>query len=197
MQKMARVAIVVGSFLLALPPLVTAEERATTRPPSLVQALHAAEASLRRIPGDDIERDFRPAWTGVADLDGDGQAEIVYFYTSTYTGGAFAQHNRLVVMTALTADDPRGRATPNSLSTVDAEDAAAVRASGYADDSGLQIPGAVQSIDIEGNRIRVAFNVTAGASVCEAVKFKHICPPEGDQQWVLQWTPGTLKRTES
>ena len=197
MQRMARAAMALGSFVLVLPALAMAKERKATAQPSLVQALHAAEASLRRIPGDDIERDFRPAWTGVADLDGDGQAEIVYFYTSTYTGGAFAQHNRVVVMTALSADDPRGRATPNSLSTVDAEDAAAVRVSGYADDSGLQIPGAVQSINIEGSRIRVAFSVTSGASVCEAVKFKHICPPDGDQQWVLQWTPGTLKRTGS
>ena len=46
-------------------------------PPSLVQAFNAAEASLRRIPGDDIESDFRPVWTAVADLDGDGRADIV------------------------------------------------------------------------------------------------------------------------
>ncbi|WP_234413286.1 hypothetical protein [Stenotrophomonas sp. ZAC14D2_NAIMI4_7] len=174
-----------------------AKERKANAQPSLVQALHAAEASLRRIPGDDIESDFRPAWTGVADLNGDGQPEIVYFYTSTYTGGTFAQSNAVMVMTALTADDPRGKENPKSLSPVEAEDFAAIRASGYADDAGLQIPGDVRSIRIEGSRVRVDFTVRAGATVCEHEGSRHVCPPEGDAQWILQWTPGTLKRTES
>ncbi len=171
--------------------------QAAPAPPSLVQALKAAEATLQLIPGDDIELDFRPAWTGVADLDGDGRSEIIYFYTSTYTGGTFAQRNVVAVMTALTPDDPRGKENPKSLSPVDAEDYAAIRASGYADDAGMQIPGAVQSIRIEGSRIIVDFIVIAGATVCEIPRgFRHVCPPEGPYQWVLHWTPGKLTRQE-
>lgn len=163
-------------------------------PPSLVQALHAAEASLRRIPGDDIEHDFRPAWTAVADLDGDGRSEIIYLYTSTYTGGSFAQSNVVAVMTALKKDDPRGKENPKSLARNEAEDSAAIRASGYGDDAGEQIPGAVRSIRIEGNRIIVAFHVTAGARTCDVKDFKHICPADGDHVWTLAWTPGKLTR---
>jgi len=171
--------------------------RAAPPPPSLVQAMKAAEATLRRIPGDDIESDFRPAWTGVADLDGDGRAEVVYFYTSTYTGGTFAQSNVIAVMTALTADDPRGKANPKSLSPVEEEDFAAIRASGYGSDDGvMQIPGAVQAIRIDGKRIIVDFTVTAGATVCEyrSDSSGHVCPPEGRYQWVLRWTPGKMTR---
>lgn len=175
--------------------------QAAPAPPSLVQALKAAEATLQLIPGDDIELDFRPAWTGVADLDGDGRSEIIYFYTSTYTGGTFAQRNVVAVMTALTPDDPRGKENPKSLSPVDAEDYAAIRASGYADDAGMQIPGAVQSIRIEGSRIIVDFIVTAGATVCEIPRhdrdFRPVCPPEGPYQWILHWMPGKLTRQGS
>ncbi|QDL28296.1 hypothetical protein [Stenotrophomonas maltophilia] len=184
---------------LALSSLTAVAAQAASKrvvpPPSLVQAYRAAEASLRRIPGDDIESDFRPVWTGVADLDGDGRSEVVYFYTSTYTGGSFAQSNVVAVMTALTADDPRGKENPKSLSRVDAEDFAAIRESGYGDDAGIQIPGAVQSIRIDGNRIIVAFTVTAGATVCEIPRdFRHVCPPDGNYTWTLRWTPGTLAR---
>lgn len=179
--------------LLALSSLPAAV--AAVPPPSLVQAFHAAEANLRRIPGDDIESDFRPVWTGVADLDGDGQAEVVYFYTSTYSGGTFAQSNRVAVMTALAANDPRGQENPKSLSPVDAEDYAAIRRYGYGDDARLQIPGAVQSLRIEGGRIMVNFRVTAGATVCEWKRpNERDCPPEGDYTWTLRWTPGTLAR---
>lgn len=184
---------------LALSSLTAVAAQAASKrvvpPPSLVQAYRAAEASLRRIPSDDIESDFRPVWTGVADLDGDGRSEVVYFYTSTYTGGSFAQSNVVAVMTALTADDPRGKENPKSLSRVDAEDFAAIRESGYGDDAGIQIPGAVQSIRIDGNRIIVAFTVTAGATVCEIPRdFRHVCPPDGNYTWTLRWTPGKLTR---
>ncbi len=188
-------------FAHAFPALILAvlalPLQAAPVPPSLVQALKAAEATLQLIPGSDIELDYRPAWTGVADLDGDGRSEIVYFYTSTYTGGMAAQRNVVAVMTALTPDDPRGKGNPNSRSWVDVEDYAAIRKSGYADDAGMQIPGAVQSIRIEGNRIIVDFIVTAGATVCEIPRdFRHVCPPEGPYQWVLHWTPGELTRQE-
>ncbi|MGG2101007.1 hypothetical protein [Stenotrophomonas sp. NRRL B-14846] len=164
-------------------------------PPSLVQAYRAAEASLRRIPGDDIESDFRPVWTGVADLDGDGRAEVVYFYTSTYTGGSFAQSNVVAVMTALTANDPRGQENPKSLSPVEAEDYAAIRRYGYGDDAAEQIPGAIRAIRIQGDRIIVDFTVTAGATVCEWMSpNRHVCPPEGHYTWTLRWTPGKLAR---
>lgn len=186
---------------LALSSLTAVAAQAASKrvvpPPSLVQAYRAAEASLRRIPGDDIESDFRPVWTGVADLDGDGRSEVVYFYTSTYTGGSFAQSNVVAVMTALTANDPRGQENPKSLSRVDAEDFAAIRESGYGDDAGIQIPGAVQSIRIDGNRIIVAFTVTAGATVCEIPRdFRHVCPPDGNYTWTLRWTPGKLTRVK-
>ena len=194
----------VPRFASALSALIVAALalplQAAPAPPSLVQALKAAEATLQLIPGDDIELDFRPAWTGVADLDGDGRSEIIYFYTSTYTGGTFAQRNVVAVMTALTPDDPRGKENPKSLSPVDAEDYAAIRASGYADDAGMQIPGAVQSIRIEGSRIIVDFIVTAGATVCEIPRhdrdFRPVCPPEGPYQWILHWTPGKLTQQE-
>lgn len=164
-------------------------------PPSLVQAFNAAEASLRRIPGDDIESDFRPVWTAVADLDCDGRAEVIYLYTSTYTGGSFAQSNVVAVMTALAADDPRGKENPKSLSTVDAEDFAAIRQSGYGNDAGAQIPGAVQSIRIEGNQIIVEFNVVAGAKTCPWLTGgKHVCPEAGHYVWKLRWVPGALTR---
>ena len=164
-------------------------------PPSLVQAYLAAEANLRLIPGDDIESDFRPVWTAVADLDGDGRAEVVYFYTSTYTGGSFAQRNVVAVMTALTASDPRGEENPNSLSPVEAEDYAAIRQYGYGDDAVEQIPGAIRAIRIQGDRIIVDFTVSAGATVCEwKSPNRHVCPPDGNYTWTLRWTPGKLTR---
>ena len=164
-------------------------------PPSLVQAYLSAEANLRLIPGDDIESDFRPVWTAVADLDGDGRAEIVYFYTSTYTGGSFAQRNVVAVMTALTASDPRGEENPNSLSPVEAEDYAAIRQYGYGDDAVEQIPGAIRAIRIQGDRIIVDFTVSAGATVCEwKSPNRHVCPPDGNYTWTLRWTPGKLTR---
>ncbi|MDG9844547.1 hypothetical protein, partial [Stenotrophomonas sp. GD04054] len=157
-------------------------------PPSLVQAYLAAEANLRLIPGDDIESDFRPVWTAVADLDGDGRAEVVYFYTSTYTGGSFAQRNVVAVMTALTAIDPRGQENPNSLSPVEAEDYAAIRQYGYGDDAVEQIPGAIRAIRIQGDRIIVDFTVSAGATVCEwKSPNRHVCPPDGNYTWTLRW----------
>ncbi|MBH1659356.1 hypothetical protein I5U80_00235 [Stenotrophomonas maltophilia] len=183
--------------LSCLPAMAASPAAKRPSPPSLVQAYLAAEANLRLIPGDDIESDFRPVWTAVADLDGDGRAEVVYFYTSTYTGGSFAQRNVGAVMTALTANDPRGQENPNSLSSVEAEDYAAIRQYGYGDDAGIQIPGAVQSIRIDGNRIIVAFTVTAGATVCEIPRdFRHVCPPEGHYTWTLRWTQGKLTRVK-
>jgi hypothetical protein len=188
---LALVALALSSLTAVAAP--AASERPS--PPSLVQALHAAEASLRLIPGDDIESDFRPAWTAVADLDGDGRSEVVYFYTSDYSGGSFAQSNVVAVMTALAENDPRGQENPKSLSRTEAEDFAAIRESGYGDDAGIQIPGAVRSIRIEGNRIIVAFTVTAGATVCEIPRdFRHVCPPDGNYTWTLRWTPGKLTR---
>ncbi|MGS7838721.1 hypothetical protein ACVMVB_14310 [Stenotrophomonas maltophilia] len=187
---------------LALPSLTaTAAPAASKRvvlPPSLVQAYRAAEANLRLIPGDDIESDFRPVWTAVADLDGDGRAEVVYFYTSTYTGGSFAQRNVVAVMTALTANDPRGQENPNSLSPVEAEDYAAIRRYGYGDDAAEQIPGAIRAIRIQGDRIIVDFTVSAGATVCEWKNpNRHVCPPDGNYTWTLHWTPGKLARIKT
>ncbi|HEL3779026.1 TPA: hypothetical protein UMU67_001158, partial [Stenotrophomonas maltophilia] len=167
----------------------------TVPPPSMVQAFRGAEANLRLIPGDDIESDFRPVWTAVADLDGDGRSEVVYFYTSTYTGGSFAQSNVVAVMTALTANDPRGQENPKSLSPVEAEDYAAIRRYGYGDDAAEQIPGAIRAIRIQGDRIIVDFTVTAGATVCEwKSPNRHVCPPDGHYTWTLRWTPGKLTR---
>lgn len=165
-------------------------------PPSLVQAYDAAQASLRWIPGDDIQHSFHPVWTAVADLDGDGRSEVIYLYSATYTGGSFPQSNAVMVMTALKENDPRGQVNPKSLARTDAEIFAAIRQSGYADDAGEQIPGAVRSIRIEGSHIVVAFNVVAGARTCEVVGFKHICPPDGDYVWRLRWSPGALTRVD-
>ncbi len=187
--------LVLAALALSCLPVMAAPpaSRQTVAPPSLVQAYRAAEANLRLIPGDDIESDFRPVWTAVADLDGDGRAEVVYFYTSDYSGGSFAQSNVVAVMTALTANDPRGRENPNSLSPVEAEDYAAIRRYGYADDAAEQIPGAIRAIRIQGDRIVVDFTVSAGATVCEwKSPNRHVCPPDGNYTWTLRWTPGKL-----
>ncbi|KGM22874.1 hypothetical protein [Stenotrophomonas maltophilia] len=188
------ICLVLAALALSSLPAPAASKRVAP-PPSLVQAYHAAEANLRLIPGDDIESDFRPVWTAVADLDGDGRAEVVYFHTSTYTGGSFAQRNVVAVMTALTANDPRGQENPNSLSPVEAEDYAAIRQYGYGDDAVEQIPGAIRAIRIQGDRIIVDFTVSAGATVCEwKSPNRHVCPPDGNYTWTLRWTPGKLTR---
>ncbi|HCT28354.1 MAG TPA: hypothetical protein DIW85_19405 [Stenotrophomonas sp.] len=185
-------ALALSSLTAVAAPAVS---KRVVAPPSLVQAYRAAEANLRLIPGDDIESDFRPVWTAVADLDGDGRAEVVYFYTSDYTGGSFAQSNVVAVMTALAENDPRGQENPKSLSPVEAEDYAAIRRYGYADDAAEQIPGAIRAIRIQGNRIIVDFTVSAGATVCEwKSPDRHVCPPDGNYTWTLRWTPGKLAR---
>ncbi|MGG2099424.1 hypothetical protein [Stenotrophomonas sp. NRRL B-14846] len=164
-------------------------------PPSLVQAYRAAEASLRRIPGDDIESDFRPVWTGVADLDGDGRAEVVYFlHVHLHRWQLRAKQCR---GGDDGADGERSarQENPKSLSPVEAEDYAAIRRYGYGDDAAEQIPGAIRAIRIQGDRIIVDFTVTAGATVCEWMSpNRHVCPPEGHYTWTLRWTPGKLAR---
>ncbi|HGM7321048.1 TPA: hypothetical protein ACKQCD_002182 [Stenotrophomonas maltophilia] len=188
-------ALALALALSCMPAMAASPAAKRPSPPSLVQAFHAAEANLRLIPGDDIESDFRPVWSAVADLDGDGRAEVVYFYTSDYTGGSFAQRNVVAVMTVLTANDPRGQENPNSLSPVEAEDYAAIRRYGYGDDAAEQIPGAIRAIRIQGDRIIVDFTVSAGATVCEwKSPNRHVCPPDGNYTWTLRWTPGKLTR---
>ncbi len=90
--RFSSICLVLAALALSCMPTMAASPAAKRpSPPSLVQAFHAAEANLRLIPGGDIESGFRPVWTAVADLDGDGRAEVVCFYTSDYSGGSFAQ----------------------------------------------------------------------------------------------------------
>ncbi|MEG2802878.1 VCBS repeat-containing protein [Stenotrophomonas sp.] len=162
--------------------------------PTAQQALRAAQASLKRLPADDIQHSYRPLAVRVADLDGDGHAEIVYVYTGTFNGGAFERSNALVVMTRLAMNDARGHA-PASASRVDQQDAAAIRAAGYADDVAVHVPGAFKRLAVEGQDIRVTFQAERGSDYCRAQDRTHKqrpCPPPGEHTWQWRWTPGAL-----
>lgn len=158
------------------------------------KARRTAEASLRLHPGTDARYDYRALWAGSADLDGDGRVEVVYLYTATEAAAGSAQLNELVVMTPLRDGDPRGQAAIPGKSVYDDETYALIRSSGYADDSTVHIPGDVESIRMDGDRIAVSFTSEKGSRLCERGRGKPLCPPDGRQEWVYRWTPGTLTR---
>ncbi|WP_340569421.1 hypothetical protein [Stenotrophomonas sp. G106K1] len=194
----AAMALTVAAPLLAQDaPAADAKDEAQSEPKnepmSYDKARRAAEASLRLHPGTDSQYDYRPLWAGNADLDGDGRPEIIYLYTATQTGSAM-QLNELVVMTPLAEGDARGQAASPGKSAYDDETYALIRASGYADDAAVHIPGEMETITMDGDRIRVTFNSTRNLKLC--VRGKVACPPEGQHAWVYRWTPGKLTRAE-
>ena len=171
-----------------------AKVEAPNEPMSYDKARRAAEASLRLHPGTDSQYDYRPLWAGNADLDGDGRPEIIYLYTATQSGGTAQQLNELVVMTPLAEGDARGQTASPGKSAYDDETYGLIRASGYADDAAVHIPGEMETITMDGDRIRVTFNSTRNSKLC--VRGKVACPPEGQHAWVYRWTPGKLIRAE-
>jgi len=104
------------------------------------------------------------------------------------------QLNELVVMTPLAEGDARGQATSPGKSAYDDETYALIRASGYADDASVHIPGEMETITMDGDRIRVTFNSTRSSKLC--VRGKVACPPEGQHAWVYRWSPGKLTRAD-
>ncbi|TDB33707.1 hypothetical protein TEP_08580 [Stenotrophomonas sp. TEPEL] len=190
----AAMALTVAAPLLAQDATpADAKVEAPNEPMSYDKARRTAEASLRLHPGTDSQYDYRPLWAGNADLDGDGRPEIIYLYTATQTGSAM-QLNELVVMTPLAEGDVRGQATSPGKSAYDDETYALIRASGYADDASVHIPGEMETITMDGDRIRVTFNSTRSSKLC--VRGKVACPPEGQHVWVYRWSPGKLTRAD-
>ncbi len=162
---------------------VSADGSATASAPSPAAALKAGQATLTLIPAHDIEHDYRPVQISVTDLDGDGTAEIIYVYTSTWTGGTSVQKNELVVMTALGPGYRRGLPAYPGTNRVDDEDHAAVRASGYAAQDSVHLPGALKRLEIIDGEIEATF---VGGRVQRSVSRKHrrravlrAHPPEG------------------
>jgi hypothetical protein len=190
----AAMALTVAAPLLAQDATpADAKVEAPNEPMSYDKARRTAEASLRLHPGTDSQYDYRPLWAGNADLDGDGRPEIVYLYTATQNGSAM-QLNELVVMTPLAEGDARGQVTSPGKSAYDDETYALIRASGYADDASVHIPGEMETITMDGDRIRVTFNSTRSSKLC--VRGKVACPPEGQHAWVYRWSPGKLTRAD-
>ncbi|WP_353102171.1 hypothetical protein [Stenotrophomonas lactitubi] len=191
----AAMALTVAAPLLAQDATpADAKVEAPNEPMSYDKARRAAEASLRLHPGTDSQYDYRPLWAGNADLDGDGRPEIIYLYTATQSGGTAQQLNELVVMTPLAEGDARGQTASPGKSAYDDETYGLIRASGYADDAAVHIPGEMETITMDGDRIRVTFNSTRNSKLC--VRGKVACPPEGQHAWVYRWTPGKLIRAE-
>lgn len=138
----------------------------------------------------------------VADLDRDGIDEIVYLVTATCVHANFDCANQLTVMSALAPNDARihpgpldNRAMQNFWRRA--------RASGYADDAGVHIPGAVEAVSIANGRIRVRFSTRVHSPVCrraprnaDARKAReHPCPAPGQYVWWFAWRPGSLERS--
>lgn len=174
---------------------------AAANPPSAAEARRAVDAMLRLIPADDIQHDYRPLQIRVADLDGDGTAEIIYVYTATSTGSTSEQANELVVMTALREGDRRGWPSwPGSNAIIDS-DHAAVRGAGHADDVSVHVPGRLEDLQVEGQRIRLRFTAEAGTPLCHererVLAGLEPCPTPGAQVWWFEWRPGRLQRVSA
>lgn len=191
--------VLAGLVLVASAPLLAedapaAAGEATVEPMSYDKARRAAEASLRLHPGTDARYDYRTLWAANADLDGDGRVEVLYLYTANESSTTSARLNELVVMTALADGDPRGQAATPGKSVYDDETYALIRAAGYADDSSVHVPGEVESVRMDGDRISVTFSSEKGSRLCERARGKASCPPDGRHEWIYRWAPGSLTR---
>ncbi|WP_182656104.1 hypothetical protein [Stenotrophomonas lacuserhaii] len=185
---------------LALTHAEGAAAAAASKVPTDSEARTAVRAVLQRIPGDDIQHDYRPLQVRVADLDGDGVAEIIHVYSSTYTGGTFEQSNELVVMTALSEGDRRGQVPHPGANAIDDSDMAAIRAAGYATDAEEHVPGRLDALQVADGKIIVRFTAAAGSTFCfekdrERAKLEG-CPTPGPHVWRFDWSPGQLQRIQ-
>jgi hypothetical protein len=163
----------------------------------------AALASTALIPGDDIVNDFQVHDVHAADLDGDGVAEIVFRRTARCVGANFDCPNELVVLTALGPDDNRAIPQRPGLSPYWDASLAAVRDSGYADDTSVQIPGEIERIEVSGARVRVMFRVQENSPIClrrtytnEGYVATTHCPAPGRHAWTYAWTPRDFRRVD-
>lgn len=171
---------------------------------TIPEARYAAAASIRLIPGDDIEFDHHAHKLTTPDLDGDRVPEIVYLLTATNTGSSFDATNDLVVMTLLNKGDKRGLNPYPGLSEVGDADYAEIRKSGYANDASVHIPGEVERLYTRSDhRIEVWFLSKEDSPICKRSvetsagrKVTKHCPPPGWHHWVYAWMPGKLKRVE-
>lgn len=168
--------------------------------PTDSEARTAIRAVLQLIPGDDIQHDYRPLQVRVADLDGDGVAEIIHVYSSTYTGGTIEQSNELVVMTALSEGDRRGQLAHPGANAIDDSDMAAIRAAGYASDAEEHVPGRLDALQVVDGKIIVRFTAAAGSTFCfekDRARAKlEGCPTPGPHVWRFDWSPGRLQRIQ-
>lgn len=175
---------------------------AQKRPITRQAAQRATEASLRaNDPGDgEVEYDYRARHVQTVDLDGDGAQEIVYLLTATNTGfGPGDATNALIVMTWLKPDDLRGVAPYPGSPSHDVEINEKIRASGYADDAGVHVPGEVERIRIDGTTIIVTFLSKTGSPICQPRDEKsrgYPCPSPGRHTWRYRWTPEHIVRVE-
>ncbi len=167
-------------------------------PADTTAAQRAADAVADNRYGDDIQSDFRARRVQVADLDGDGRAEILFLLTATCAQANFDCENSLTVLDALRPNDPR--AQPSRLSD-DAEKAhlARVRALGYVENASAQIPGEVESIRVADQRISVAFLAREASPFCQGDAgaghgHSAACPAPGRHTWHYAWKPGALTR---
>jgi len=152
-------------------------------------------------PGDgEVEHGYRARHVQTVDLDGDGAQEIIYLLTATNTGfGSGDATNALIVMTWLKPDDLRGVAPYPESHSYDVEINEKIRASGYADDAGVHIPGEVERIRIDGTTIIVTFLSKMGSPICQPRDEKsrgYPCPPPGKHTWRYRWTPEHIVRVE-
>lgn len=168
--------------------------------PYRFRGAHRDTCGAAAIPGDDIQHDYRPLQVRVADLDGDGVAEIIHVYSSTYTGGTIEQSNALVVMTALSEGDRRGQLAHPGANAIDDSDMAAIRATGYASDAEEHVPGRLDALQVVDGKIIVRFTAAAGSTFCfekDRARAKlEGCPTPGPHVWRFDWSPGRLQRIQ-
>ncbi|UHQ24720.1 hypothetical protein LVB77_08550 [Lysobacter sp. 5GHs7-4] len=156
-------------------------------------AVRAANAWTALMPGDDIQSDYRASRVHIADLNRDGIDEVVYLMTAHCIGANFDCTNEVVVMTPLREADPRFPYP--DMPGNPGDDQRRVKATGYAGDVALQVPGEVRALSIVDGHVRVDFEVLRDSKICNRTlehRQKHPCPEPGPYRWTLSWQPGQL-----